>query len=325
MRYLPFLFAASVVLSTGSAAFAGGWEPPSQLPKTPTPAAIVANGDNEFTILIGSGGRGGMYYPAAEVIDAFIPPGFDVDAVVTGGTWANVSLALSGKVHAFVAQPDGMTNVSRLYPDLDGDFLKIGDLHREYSLILCNRQKVKFDEASGNLESTDVRLAIAGRDSGANLLFGNWIAEDSGYERTQVVYFDSSQMALTSVRSGQNHCTLMASGLSSPAVQEIDRADSRQLWLIHADDGDFNDALDMDDKKLYEFFDIPEETFIGLSADEDGDRRDVETTTWHAGVYAYLPAFEGEDGQKALSALTKSMKLAGPAVRAAEAAAIAED
>lgn len=314
--------AALIALPT--IALAGGWEAPSELPTTAATPLPLVEVDGEVSIVMASGGRSGMYYPGAEVVDAFMPEGFDVDAMVTGGTWDNILRAVNGEVHAIVAQPDGIALLADLYPQHASNFTLVGGLHREYSLVLCNRDRADFSSVAGDLEDSNVRLAIVGQNSGANLMFGNWIREDRGYGRTDVRYYGTMSEALTTVRSGQNHCLLLASGLSSPLVQEIDLRDWREIRLIESDDSDLNDTRGPDGERIYTFVDLPRDAFSGLSKWETDDSRgwSIETISWQAGVYAYSPAFEGPTGAEAFSALVESMRRAGPAMQAAEDAAL---
>ncbi len=304
-------------------ALAESWEPPMDLP----PAAIVTPiqkvGD-KINLLVATGGEGGIYYAGGQVFSAFVPKGIDVERIASGGSWDNVIRAINGEVQVLVAQPDAIAFLEREYPQYKDQFSLIGSLHREYAQVICNRENVDFSSVAGSLESANVSLAIVGKNSGANLMFGNWIAEDSGYASTDIRYFSEQQDAVTAVKSGSVDCLLMASGLSATNTQDLDNDEWRKLRLVAADDKDLNDAEDSEGNSLYEFTEFPDDALTGLDLwdTDDGSGWSIETVTWEAGVYAFMPAFTGSAGADAYDGLVRSVTLAGPAMQAAEDAAV---
>ncbi len=314
---------ALVALGATQPAFADSWEAPSQLP----PAAIIApleqSGD-DILLRIATGGVKGMYYPAGEVVSAFAPEHVIIDRIATGGSWDNVARAINGEVQLIVAQPDAIAFLEREYPQYADQFALIGSLHDEYAQVVCNREKIGWSSVAGNLEDSGVSLAIVGKDSGANLMFGNWIAEDGGYARTDIRYYDASADAVTAVKSGAVDCLLLASGLSASLTQTLDDDEWRKLRLVAADDGDLNDVESAAGDRLYNFVEFPDDALTGLDLWETDDRSgwDIETVSWKAGVYAFMPAFTGSAGATAYDGLLRSVTLAGPAMQAAEDAAV---
>jgi TRAP-type uncharacterized transport system substrate-binding protein len=318
--------AALTALGAASSAFADSWEAPTSLP----PAAIIApfgQSGEDIILRIATGGKKGMYYPAGEVLSAFSPSGVQIERLATDGSWDNVARAINGEVQLIVAQPDTIALLEREYPQYANQFSLLGTLHTEYAQVICNREENDFYSVAGNLEDAGVSLAIVNKDSGANLMFGNWIAEDSGYSRTDIRYYtgdSASSDAVTAVKSGAVDCLLLTRGLSASLTQDLDSDEWRKLRLVSADDSDLNDAKDADGNRLYDFVDFPEDALTGLDLWDTDDRSswDLETVSWRAGVYAFMPAFTGSAGAEAYDALIRSVTLAGPAMQAAEDAAV---
>lgn len=313
--------AAWVGLATGLTAIgpAVAYEAPRALPKAGSPAALERNAEGEMSIRICAGGRGGNYYPAAEVVDAFLPQGYDADAVETAGTWDNIVRTLSGECHVLIAQPDGIDLVRRTNEALAGSFLKVGDLHSEYAWAVCSRNRFDETDIGGEIEDSDYRVVLGSRDGGANVMFANWVAEDSGYGETTTVYGLSTEDGIQSVVAGQNHCIILASGINNRNLNQLDANAWRSVRIVDVDDGDFNDATNVDGERLYSFVEIPGESFQNLTKwdVDDSSGTDIETISWKAALYIYLPAFEGPEGAGAKEALRSAVRFAGPAVEAA--------
>ena len=310
--------AAALITTAALAAPAAAFEAPSKIPEA---AAIqpVAAENGVTTIRICAGGRSGAYYPAARIIGALMGPGFEVEAVETGGTWDNILRSQNGECPAIIAQPDGMAVLAASYPAIAGQYVKIGQLHREYAWAVCNRSIFEEETVADVIDAPEFRLVISSNDSGTNLMFANWIEEDGDYALTRVIYGLSQELGLQSVISGQNHCILIASGAGSKLLADMDQRHWQSVRLVEVDDSDFNDAEDLDGSNLYEFVEIDPATFPNLMKRDVDDSRgeEIETVSWRAGVYVNAAYFKGPDGAPAQTALFEALRRAGPAAEAA--------
>jgi hypothetical protein len=92
-------------------------------------------------------------------------------------------------------------------------------------------------------------------------------------------------------------------------VKQADVDFGKDLVLAEAVDKDFNDALDMNKKPLYEFVSIPGGTYAENL--QSGWGTSVDTVSWIAGVYVNKTRLKDE---KTLAALITAVSRARPAI-----------
>ncbi len=244
-------------------------------------AASAAFAQNDPATTLCSGVRDGAYNNVGKMIGGFAK----VNVIETTGSIDNVTRATSATPECaiFISQPDAVVLTKKKSPSLK--VKEVGVLHREYLLALCNTESGVEDiedlpggkDASGKAFSVN----IGEEGSGAWALWQNFIAEDESYASIPV-HNDENLSALTSVASGEYTCMIVtAAAKGSPVLQEANDNYSDQVSLVEATDWDFNDAVDISGKSLYEFVDFPR-TYKNLQGYFGGSR---ETVSWLARLY----------------------------------------
>jgi hypothetical protein len=182
---------------------------------------------------------------------------------------------------AFIGQPDALVFAKRKNPSLP--LKQIGQLHREYLQILCNKESGVTDlkQLPGGKDAGGAYSLNVGKEgSGAWVIWQNFIQGKQKYASVPTKN-ESDKRALSSVSSGDTTCMLVAAGLNNSTMQEANDNYSDTLVMAEASDWSFNNALDIRGKPLYEFVDIPR-TYKNLQGFFGGKR---ESVSWLAGVY----------------------------------------
>lgn len=232
-----------------------------------------------------SGSSTGIYYEAALDIAKAAGRGLQVEVLETAGTTENIDRALYGakeaadSCDAFIGQPDGMVNEIRSTPAVAKKVRQVGTLHREYLQVVCGKDSGVKDLNDLEDEPGHYTLAVGEEGSGAWLLWQNIIAEDEDYADVRIVK-EGGISALSSVASGDTTCALITAGLKNGTMNDADSMYSEELALVGANDKDFNDAVGIDGKTIYEYSEID-----GVYPNLQGFWGDVDTISWLSRVY----------------------------------------
>lgn len=206
-----------------------------------------------------SGNGNGVYYEAADAIKAAAGRTVMITNVETVGTGENIQFTVNGvedeSCDAFIGQPDAVVYEAKAVPVISKIIRPVGTLHREYLHAICNKESGVDDV--GDLESDPKKYSIAIGDvgSGAWYTWQNMITEDDDYSEVQTVA-EGGALAAASVASGTATCMLVPAGLSNGTVNNIDATYSDTVALVGVNDRDFDDAVDIKGKPLYEYRDI---------------------------------------------------------------------
>ncbi len=242
------------------------------------------------TIRLCTGGNGFPYHASGGMIanQAKGSPSVNIVVVESGGSVDNIRRTVTldasdpAACDAFIGQPDAVVLAKRGNKGLP--IKQFAQLHREYLQALCSKESGVDDieDLPGGKDSAGQPFSInIGKEgSGAWAIWQNFIAEDESYKNVPVRN-ESDKIALGSVASGETTCMLVAAGLNNATLKEANDSYSDDVALVEATDWDFNDALDIRGKPLYEFVDIPR-TYKNLQGFFGGKR---ETVSWLAGVY----------------------------------------
>ena len=183
---------------------------------------------------------------------------------------------------AFIGQPDAVVLAKRKNPSLP--IKQIAQLHREYLQVLCNKDSgvddIKSLPGGKDASGAPYTVNVGPEGSGAWAVWQNFVNQDKSYKDVPTKN-EIDKIALGSVANGDTTCMIVAAGLPNPTIQEANDSYSDQVVLAEATDWDFNDAIDIRGKPLYEFIDIPR-TYKNLQGYFGGKR---ETVSWLAGVY----------------------------------------
>lgn len=261
-----------------------------------------------------TGGEGGTYLPAGGIIKSMTGNTLNIEVVETEGTVDNMRRMIDlpaddpAACDAMIGQPDGPVYLSRTAPAKAKRLRQIASLHREYLHVLCNKDSGVDD--LGDLESDPAKykLAIGDEGSGAWLIWQNLTAEDTDYAEIPVSS-EGGTLALSAVQSGDATCMLVPGGLKNGTVAEADANLGDSIQLVGANDRDFDDAVDIKGKPLYEYASIPGSAYpISFNYWSD-----VKTISWLAGVYINPDRFKDK---KVLTAFTQAAMRSANSIKA---------
>ncbi|KQV27857.1 hypothetical protein ASC97_05695 [Rhizobium sp. Root1203] len=238
------------------------------------------------TIRLCTGASNGVYFAAGDMIKKMAGAAVDIEVVETEGTIDNLDRMLTvapsdpRACNAMIGQPDGPVYISRSSPANAKKVRQVASLHREYLHVLCNKASGVKD--LGDLESDPAKysIAIGEQGSGAWLVWQNLISEDEDYGSVPISN-EGGIMALSSVSSGDTTCMLVPAGLKNGTVNEADATFGDTVALVGANDRDFDDAVDIKGKPLYEYAKIPGDAY----PKSFNYWSKVSTISWPAGVY----------------------------------------
>lgn len=221
----------------------------------------------ETKINICSGAEGGSYWNAGETMARLLMKGrgtkFIVQNIATEGSYDNVSRSLEmdpdeAECNIFMAQPDVMLDVARKEPGLDARVETLAELHDEYAVLLV--AKDGRVQSLGDLESygKEAVLVVGDKDySGASATWRNLTLEDPDYAPVQVSSkFDDTESALSSLALRKIDAILMITGGVNSTLQEAADYMADKITIGAVNDGDFDDAVDLQGEKLLESVDI---------------------------------------------------------------------
>lgn len=250
----------------------------------------------ESAVRLCTGAADGVYAAAGGMIQKMAGNALPVVIVETEGTIDNMDRMLTKPAtdpeacDAMIAQPDGPVYLARKSPASTKKIRQVASLHREYLHGLCNKKSGVED--IGDLENDPEKysIAIGAQGSGAWLIWQNITAEDDDYGAVPVTN-DGGVDALASVASDDGAtCMLVPAGLKNGTVNEADATFGDSLVLVGANDGDFDDALDIKGSPLYEYAKIPG----GSYPRSFNYWSDVKTISWLAGVYINTDRLNGK-------------------------------
>lgn len=247
------------------------------------------------TIKLCTGAADGNYYAAGKAIAQMAPSGIDIEVVETNGTLENLDRAIDLSAadpkacDALIGQPDGPVYYSRTKPSSKSLIRQVGELHREYLHVIANRSSGVDD--LGDLSGVeDKTLAIGEPGSGAWLVWQNILAEDDSYSKVPVSN-EGGILALSAVASGVTDAMLVPAGIGNGTVSAASERYSSSVDLVPANDKDFNDAVDVRGKPLYQYADIPGKAYKKMKCGVLSCSN-VSTISWRAGVYVNVDKFK---------------------------------
>lgn len=264
-------------------------------------------------ITLCTGSQSGIYYEAG--LDIAKAAGRNLEVIVqeTAGTSENIDRVLYApkdeheySCDAFIGQPDGMVNEVRSTPAVSKKVRQVGSLHREYLQVVCGKDSGVDD--LGDLESDPSKytIAVGEEGSGAWLVWKNLISEDEDYAEVRTVQ-EGGISAISSVATGDVTCALVTGGLGIGAMNDADSMFSDTVSLVGANDKDFNDAVGIDGKTLYEYREID-----GAYQNLQGFFGDIDTLTWNARVWVNT---EKVANKKVLEQFTRAVAQAAVGIK----------
>lgn len=231
-------------------------------------ASFMTSAYAEETIQLCTGGEQGTYFRVGNMMDnAADARRLNIENVSTNGSWENMRMVAELECHAAVVQADAYTLFARQNAAKAVNIDNVGNLHLEYAHMLCNKD-AGIDDAA-DLESDEVTIAVGKTGSGPWVTWQNWMAEDSGFEKTRVVPLGGIAAQAKVSQGADVQCMLEITGLGSSSIHNIDSRFGANLVLVEMDNWTLNDSKDPKGNKLYEFADIPSKTY-GVNLQKGG-------------------------------------------------------
>jgi len=226
---------------------------------------LAGDGNVEIRVVKDTGGTWGNIVRTTQIENSAIPTQADYDS--------------GAACHAFIGQPDGPALLARKNPGEAKKLSTVGALHREYLHVVCNKASDVDD--LNDLPGTSGTIAVGNPGSGAWIIWENFIYEDNSYGTVPTNTLSGID-AISDVASGTTTCALVAAGLKNADMNEADELFGDEVVLAGANDKDFNDAVDIEGKALYEWREIPSGTYpLHLQ----GWFSAADTISWQAKVY----------------------------------------
>jgi TRAP transporter TAXI family solute receptor len=277
-------------------------------------AFLTTANAQDNTVRVCSGGEKGNYYWSVNAIAQQAKGALSIENIATKGSWDNLDKLAKGECDAAIVQADawGVWNKDKGALNLD----RVDSLYNEYVHMFCNRE-LGFDSVTDLSGRKDLTIAIGENGSGTAVTWRAMGLEDDGYNNTngpKTVPFGGT-VALTKVKDGTDvDCALFVSGLNSSAMGEVAKQ-AEFVQLINFDDYDFNDAVDPKGKQLYEFVEIPGDTYGELQEYTGilGGGDDIETIALKATLVVRTSWME--QNQDAYSKFVEYQLNAQPVIR----------
>ena len=283
-------------------------------------ASSVAHAER-LKVNLCTGGEGKPYNLTGNYIQGFLKDSKNIDlqVVTTKGTWDNIertvltpqtpeTISSGDSCQAYIGQPDGAVLLKRKNPAAASKIRTIGQGPVEFLHVLCSKESGVddlYDLGGDNSRS----VALGANGSGAWLIWQNFISEDKSYAEVQVTN-EEGAIALSSVASNTTTCMIVPAALGNATVMQADTDFGDQLVLAGANDKDFNDAVTIDGKPLYQWQEIPSGTY---PTNLQGWFSSKDTIAWQAGIYVNTDVFS--NNQKALEDLITAVAKAKPAIK----------
>lgn len=269
---------------------------------------------NAANVRLCTGSASGVYAAAGDAIKKMAGGSVSVTLVETQGTIDNLQRMIDlpaddpNGCDAMIGQPDGPAYLARTSPANVKRVRQVASLHREYLHVLCNKDAGVHDLGDLENDPSKYKIAIGEPGSGAWLIWQNLVAEDEDYGAIPVSN-EGGVLALSSVSSGDTTCMLVPAGLKNGTVNEADTTFGDTVILVGANDKDFDDAVGINGKLLYEYAKIPGETY----PQSFNYWNDVNTISWLAGVYINTDRFSDP---KTLTAFVQAASRAAGGIKA---------
>lgn len=264
----------------------------------------------EITLCTGS--SSGIYYEAGLDIQK-AARNLNVIIVETAGTSENIDRALfaqkgsDNSCDAFIGQPDGMVAEVRSTPAVKNKVRQVGSLHREYLQVVCGKNSGIDDLGDLENDAKAHTIAVGEDGSGTSLVWKNLITEDEDYADVRTIQ-EGGISALSQVATGDVDCALVTGGLGMGVINDADSMYADTVALVGANDKDFNDALGIDGKPLYEYAKI-DGVYKNLQCGWTCDS--VSTLSWNARVWAVTEKMD----KKTLEAFTRAVAQASVVIK----------
>lgn len=183
-----------------------------------------------------------------------------VDVVETKGSIDNLDKMSAGECDGGFVQSDAMLVYSGKNAAAISGMERAGALYREQVHLLCNRKV--FNESRMVKLTKDHRVAVGPEGSGANTTWAGFVMADKKRYGPVATDTRSGERALAAVADGSDvTCMLVVTALNSAMFKQNAQALGDKVVLVGTDDRDMAHTKDAKGKTIYEYGEIPADTY----------------------------------------------------------------
>ena len=234
--------------------------------------ALMAAGpvpaQDKFSLSIGTGGTGGVYYPLggglANVLSKTVP-GMQATAEVTGGSVDNLKLIASGKPYIGLSMADAGQDAYRGENKFKGNKVPL----RTLMVLYPNRMHVVTVEGTGINKFTDLKgkRVSTGSPGSATEVMAFRVIEAAGLDKDRDMKRERLGVAesVNAVKDRKIDAFFWVGGLPTAAVTDLANTPGMKIKMI--DHSQYVTAMNKKYGQLYTQDAIPKTTYRGMDAD----------------------------------------------------------
>jgi len=231
-------------------------------------AAGPVQAQDKFSLSIGTGGTGGVYYPLggglANVLSKTVP-GMQATAEVTGGSVDNLKLIASGKPYIGLSMADAGQDAYRGENKFKGNKVPL----RTLMVLYPNRMHVVTVEGTGINKFTDLKgkRVSTGSPGSATEVMAFRVIEAAGLDKDRDMKRERLGVAesVNAVKDRKIDAFFWVGGLPTAAVTDLANTPGMKIKMI--DHSQYVTAMNKKYGQLYTQDAIPKTTYRGMDAD----------------------------------------------------------
>ena len=231
-------------------------------------SAGAALAQDKFSLAIGTGGTGGVYYPLgggmANVLTKYVP-GMQATAEVTGGSVDNLKLIAGGQPYIGMSMADAGQDAYRGEDKFKGHKVPL----RTLMIMYPNRMHVVSVEATGIGKTADLKgkRVSTGSAGSATEVMAFRIIEAAGLDKDRDMKRERLSVAesVNAVKDRKIDAFFWVGGLPTAAVTDLANTPGMKIRMI--DHADLVSAMNKKYGPLYVQDVIPKSTYRGMDAD----------------------------------------------------------
>jgi TRAP transporter TAXI family solute receptor len=231
-------------------------------------AAAIAPAQEKYSLSIGTGGTGGVYYPLggglANILSKAVP-GMQATAEVTGGSVDNLKLIASGKPYIGFSMADAALDAYQGEDKFKGNKVPL----RTLLVLYPNRMHVVTVEGSGINRFADLKgkRVSTGSPGSATEVMAFRVIEAGGLDKDRDMRRERLGVAesVNAIKDRKIDAFFWVGGLPTAAVTDLANTPGMKIKLI--DHAAFVPAMNKKYGKLYVEDAIPKTTYRGMDAD----------------------------------------------------------
>lgn len=214
------------------------------------------------TLNVCTGGTTGKYYLTAAELGAQVKGQIALTPIETNGSLDNFDRLATGQCDAAIVQADAYGSYVTRNPTARLNVKRVVPLYNEYVHMVCNR-----DAGISNINDIKTKNAtvlVGPNGSGTSLTWETWVKQDESFAKVPTKP-EGGMNALTTIRDGVDaECALFVSGLQSGTMMEYNELGGKALQLVTIDAAYFDDIMDPKGQRVYEFSEIPGNTYPNM-------------------------------------------------------------